>query len=121
MTPHCLNCDSLTLMNIQKNLHLKPSTCNGAIDIDSITKTYKNHINIKKIKEHLPEIVPDNFHFNLVTMDEVQIGVLKLNKKKSSASGTIPTTVLKQTVEVHLQFLTNATNHGLQKTYFLIN
>ena len=40
--------------------------------------------------------------------------VLNLNPKNSSISETIPVTILKQTIDVHLQHLTNAMNHRLQ-------
>ena len=43
---------------------------------------------------------------------------LDLNLKKFSTSGTIPVAILKQTIEVHLQHLTNAINHSLQTNYF---
>ena len=44
--------------------------------------------------------------------------VLNLNPKMSSASGFIPATIIKQTIDVHLQHLTNAVNHTLQTNYF---
>ena len=42
---------------------------NTTAHIDSIMNTLENYINIRKIKEHYPELIPDNFHFNLVTTD----------------------------------------------------
>ena len=39
--------------------------------------------------------------------------VLKLNSKKSSTYGAIPASILKQTIEVHLRYLTNTVNHSL--------
>ena len=44
--------------------------------------------------------------------------VLNLNPKNSSISETIPVTILKQTIDVHLQHLTNAINHKLQTSCF---
>ena len=44
--------------------------------------------------------------------------VLNLNPKNSSISETIPVTILKQTIDVHLQHLTNAINHTLQMNCF---
>ena len=66
------------------------------------------------MKEAYPEIVPDSFHFKSVSLDDVKKEVLNLNPKKSSTSGTIPVTILKQTIDVHLQHLTNAMNHRQQ-------
>ena len=39
--------------------------------------------------------------------------VLKLNTKKSSTSASIPTTILKQSIETYLTFLTEAINLGI--------
>ena len=44
--------------------------------------------------------------------------VLNINLKKPSTSGTIPVTILKQTINVPLQHLTNAINHTLQTNVF---
>ena len=51
-------------------------------------------------------------------MDDVKKEVLNLNPKKSPTSGTIPVAILKQTIDVHLQHLTNAINHTLQTNCF---
>ena len=63
------------------------------------------NISIRKIKEAYSEIVPDSFHFKSVSLDDVKKEVLNLNPKKSSISGTIPVTILKQTVDFRLQHL----------------
>ena len=47
-------------------------------------------------------------------MDEVKKVVLKLNSKKSSTYGAIPASILKQTIEAHLKYLTNTINHSLK-------
>ena len=84
-------------INIRKNLNLKAPIINTTDDIQSLTKKYENHISIKKIKEAYPEIVPDSFHFKSASLDDLKEEVLNLNPKKSSTSGTIPVTILKQT------------------------
>ena len=53
-----------------------------------------------------------------MSLDDVKKEVLNLNPKNSSTSGTIPITILKQTIDVHLQHLTNAINHTLQTSSF---
>ena len=98
-------------INITKNLRLKAQIINTTDDIQSLTKNYDNHISIRKI-------VPDSFNFKSVSLDDVKKEVLNLNPKKSSTSGTIPVTILKQTIDVHLQHLTNAINHKLQHELF---
>ena len=107
-------------INITKNLNLKAPIINTTDDIQFLTKNYDNRVSIREIKEAYPEIVPDSFHFKSVSLDDVKKEVLNLNPKKSSTSGTIPVTILKQTIDVHLQHLTNAINHTLQ-TNCLIN
>ena len=51
-------------------------------------------------------------------MDEVKKEVLKLNSKKSSTYGAIPASILKQTIEVHLKYLTNTINNSLKESTF---
>ena len=51
-------------------------------------------------------------------MDEVKKETLKLNSKKSSTYGAIPTGTLKQTIEVHLKYLTNTINNFLKESTF---
>ena len=98
-------------INITKNLSLEAQIINTTDDIQSLTKNYDNHISIRKI-------VPDSFNFKSVSLDDVEKEVLNLNPKKSSISGTIPVTILKQTIDVHLQHLTNVINHSLQTNCF---
>ena len=45
-------------------------------DIQSLTKSYENHISIGKIKKAYPEIVPDNFHCKAASLDDVKKGFL---------------------------------------------
>ena len=47
-------------------------------------------------------------------LEDVKEEVLNLNPKKFSIIGTIPVTILKQTIDGHLQQLANAINHTLQ-------
>ena len=85
-------------INIIKNLNLKAPIINTIDDILPLTKNYDNHISIRKIKEAYPEIIPVSCHFKSVSLDDVQKEVLNL--KKSSTSGTIPVTILKETIAV---------------------
>ena len=61
-------------INITKNLNLKAPIININItdDIQSLTKNCDNHINIRKIKEAYPEIVPDSFYLRSVSLDDVK-------------------------------------------------
>ena len=54
----------------------------------------------------------------MVCMDKVKKVVLKLNSKKSSPYGDTPASILKQTIEVHIKYLTNAINDYLKESTF---
>ena len=54
----------------------------------------------------------------MVSTDKVKKEVLKLNSKKSSTYGAIPASILKQTIEVHLKYLTNTINNSLKESTF---
>ena len=56
-----------------------------------------------------------------MSLDNVKKEVWDLNPKKSSTSGKIVVTILKQTIDNHLQHLTVAMSHILQKIVCLIN
>ena len=86
---------------------------------DSIITDKKRIATLMQIKEAYSEILQeDNFSFKMVSMDEVKKIVLKLNSKKSSTYGAIPASILKQTIEVHLKYLTNTINHSLKESTF---
>ena len=75
------------------------------MDIEQITSALNNHVSIKKIREVFPEISSNNFELTKVTEESVKNEVLKLNTKKPSTSGSIPATILKQSVETCMPFL----------------
>ena len=54
----------------------------------------------------------------MISMDKVKKIVLNLNSKKSSTYGAIPASILKQTIKVHLKYLTNSINHSLKESTF---
>ena len=106
-------------MNITKKLDLKPLAVPNTSHIDEITKHFGNHISVYKISEAYSKILrKDNFDFKMVSMDEVKRVVLKLNSKKSCTYGTIPASILKQSMEVHLKYLTSTINHSLKESTF---
>ena len=67
-----------------------------------------NQVSIKKISEVFPEICSNNFELTKVTEQSVKNEVLKLHTKKSSTSVSIPATILKQSIETRLAFLTKS-------------
>ena len=105
-------------INITKHLNLKPHTTSNTTEIEQITSAFNNHASIKKIREVFPEISSNNFKFTKVTKQSVKNEVLKLNTKKSSTNGSIPGTILKQSVETYLPFLTKAINLAITECEF---
>ena len=98
---------------------MKPSAVSNTSAIDKITKYFDDHISVCKIKGAYSEILrEDNFSFKMASVDEVKKVVLKLNSKKSSTYDAIPESILKQTIEVHLKYLTNTINHSLKESTF---
>ena len=96
---------------------MKPYECSNTMNINQISSTFDNHINIKKVKEYFPDASSNNFEFTEVSQDEVKKEVLHLNVKKSSTSNSIPATILKQS-EIYLPFLTNSINYTIKNGEF---
>ena len=105
-------------INITKALNLKPYKCSNTKNINEIISTFDHHISISKIKEYFPDAFNNNFEFTEVFQDEVKNEFLHLNLKNSSTSSSIPATILKQPIEIHLPFLTNSINYSIKKSEF---
>ena len=54
----------------------------------------------------------------MISMDKVKKVVWKLNSKISSTHGSIPASLVKQTIEVHLKYLTNTISRSLKECNF---
>ena len=105
-------------INITKNLDLKSSKKCTAKDLNSIVSEFDDHISIKKIKEFFPDINVNDFEFETVTMEDVKKEILNLNTKKSSTSGSIPPTILKQSLDIYLPYLTKSVNYTINESEF---
>ena len=79
---------------------------------------FENHISIKKIHETFPNIIPESFHFKEVSNDVVRNEIYNLNVKKPSTFGSIPASILKQSVDAYLLYLTNSINYSLSESFF---
>ena len=110
-------------INITKHLNLKPHTVSNTMDIEQIASALKQSlVSIMKIREIFREISSNSFKFIRVTEESVKSEALKLNTQTSSTSGSIPATILKQSVETYLPFLTKAINLAINlNVNFLIN
>ena len=73
---------------------------------------------MKKIKEFFPDFNANDFDFETVTMEDVMKEILNLNMKKCSTSGLIPTTTLKQPLDIYLSYLTKSIIILLMKANF---
>ena len=95
-------------INITKKLNLKPFKNSSDTDINQISSVFQNHVSVRKIQECFPNIKTNDFNFRQVSLKKVKSEILNLNIKKSSTKGSIPATILKQSVDIYLRFLTNA-------------
>ena len=59
-----------------------------------------------------------NFEFTEVSQDKVKKEVLNLNVKKTWTSSSITAAVWKQSIEIHLTFLTNSINYTIKNDKF---
>ena len=98
-------------INTTKSLNLEPYKCSYNMKLNEMISTFDNHISIKKINEYFLDASNTYFEFTEVSQDEVKKEVLHLNVKKSSTSSSIPATILKKSIEIHLAFLTNSINY----------
>ena len=105
-------------INITKNLDLKSSKKCTAKDLNSIVSEFDDHISIKKIKDFFPDINVNDFEFETVTMEDVKKEILNLNTKKSSTSGSIPATILKQSLDIYVPYLTKSVNYTINESEF---
>ena len=86
--------------------------------MNEIVSLFYSHISIRKIKAYFPAASNTNFKFSEVSQDDVKKEDLHLNLKTSSTSSSIPTTILKQSIDIHLAFLTNSINYTIKNSEF---
>ena len=84
-------------------------------DLNNIVSEFDDYVSVKKIKEFFP--VNNLNDFETVTMEEVK-KVLNLNIKKSFTSGSIPATILKQSLDIYLPYVTKSVNYTINEGKF---
>ena len=82
-------------------------------DLNSIVSEFDHHISTEKIKFFFPDININDFDFETVTMEDVKKEFLNLNIKKPSASGLIPATISKESLDIYLPYLTKSINYTI--------
>ena len=100
-------------INITKILNLKPYKCFNTMNISEIISTFDNHIIIKNIKAYFLDASNNNFEFTVVSED-----ILHLNIKTLSTGSSITAKILKQSIKIHLLFLTNSINYTIKNDEF---
>ena len=73
------------------------------------TSTFSNNL-VTKTTRVFPCISPGNFNFTVITMEIVNKETSELNRWRPSSGGSIPATILRQSVELFLSPLTSAAN-----------
>ena len=101
-----------------KNLDLKSFKNCTPKDLNNIVSEFDDHISIKKIKDFFPDSNLSNFDFETVSMEEVPKEVLNLNIKRSFTSGSIPATILKQSLDIYLPYVTKFVNYTINEGKF---
>ena len=86
--------------------------------MNSIVSEFDDHISIKKIKGFFPDITVNDSEFETVIMKDVKKEILNLNTKKSSNCGSIPATILKQSLDIYLPYLTKCVNYTINEGKF---
>ena len=86
-------------------------------DLNNIVSEFDDYVSVKKIKEFFPVNNLNDFDFETVTMEEVE-KVLNLNIKKSFTSGSIPATILKQSLDIYLPYVTKSVNYTINEGKF---
>ena len=105
-------------INITSDLHLKeapkPQTSNESLD--ELLTRFSTHPSIKKIKESFP--VSDSFNFRPVTTDDVKKEILNLDGSKANIQGDIPADILKASIDIHLNLITEIINDSFKNGIF---
>ena len=105
-------------INIAKKLHLRLYKNSTLTVVNSTTPNFDNHVSIKKIQEYFPDINYGGYNFTEVTLEGVKNEILNLNVTKSSINASKLATVLNQSTEIHVPFLTQQINHMSTKSDF---
>ena len=88
-------------INKTQTSNLKPYKSPNFMNINEIISTFDNHISIERIKEYISDAFNNN-----------------LNVEKSSTSNSIPATILKQSIGIHLPFLANSISYTIKSGEF---
>lgn len=72
--------------------------------MNHLSEKLPSHPSIKKIKDCFS--VSHIFNFTFVTFDEIREEIFNLDSSKPTMHGDIPTNVLKGSIEVHLNLIT---------------
>ena len=105
-------------INIAKKLRLRLYKNSALTVVNSTTPNFDNHVSIKKIREYFPDINYGGYNFTEVTSEGVKNEILDLNVTKSSINASKLATVLNQSTEIHVPFLTQQINHMSTKSDF---
>ena len=78
-----LNTNKWYVINVTKNLNLKPYKDSSLTNINAITSNFDNHISIGKTKKPFPNIVSGGFNFQEVSREDVNMIRNKFECKKN--------------------------------------
>ena len=88
------------------------------MNIKEKISNFDNQISIKKTKEYLPDASKTNFDFTEISQGKGEKEVLHLNVKNLSTRSSFLATTIKQSIEIHPPFLTNAISYTTKEIEF---
>ena len=108
--------------NIVKKLNIANFNSNNSVReniIDPVFKAilkYKNHSIILAIQKYIKK---KTLHFEEVNIGEVKKEILKLDKTKASQKNNIPTKIIKENIDIYVDFLCMSINSAIKSSCFL--
>ena len=85
-------------------------------NINDILEKHKNHPSVQEISQIF--MINKKLTFEFVTEDLVRKKIMNLGGSKATPIGDIFVDILKSTVDIHLQFITNSINLSIENGYF---
>ena len=105
-------------LNVTADIDIKRYPCMKTFNFENLKAKFANHESITKIKDSNPISNTDRFCFTEFTEEEVRLEISNLSSDKASTYGSIPVSILKQSIDVFIGKLTSTINHSLASNKF---
>ena len=105
-------------LNVTADIDIKRYPCMKTFNFENLKANFANHESITKIKDSNPISNTDRFCFTEFTEEEVRLEISNLSSGKASTYGSIPVSILKQSLDVFIGKFTSTINHSLASNKF---